>query len=162
MDKRWVLNASPIILLAKAQVLHFVPQICEQLIIPAGTVEEVHRGRMSDAGRAWLTREGAAFVRPSGSIPVTVGALGLGRGETEVLAWLTNNPGFEGVLDDLKARRGAKQLGLSVIGSLRVLIILKERRLIPTIRPAVERFREAGSYFSDALIHEALKLAGED
>ena len=30
MGKRWVMNASPVILLAKAQVIHFVPQICEQ------------------------------------------------------------------------------------------------------------------------------------
>jgi predicted nucleic acid-binding protein len=61
----------------------------------------------------------------------------------------------------LKARRCATQLGLPVIGSLRVLIVLKQQRLIPAIRPAVDRFREAGSYISEALIQEALSIAGE-
>ena len=162
MGKRWVMNASPVILLAKAQVIHLVPQICEQLVIPAGTVREVRRGRMSDAGRAWLQGEGAAFVKPCERIPAAVSRLGLGLGETEVLAWVMENSGFEGVLDDLKARRCATELRLPIIGSLRVLIILKERKLIPAIRPALDKFREAGSYFSEPLIQEALNLAGEE
>lgn len=161
MGKCWVMNASPVILLAKAQVIQFVPQVCEQLVIPAGTVQEVCRGKMSDAGQAWLAGEGALFVKPSARIPTAVANLGLGLGETQVIAWLVENPGFEGVLDDLKARRCAGQLRLPVLGSLRVLIVLKERRLIPAIRPAVLKFREAGSYISDSLIREALKLAGE-
>jgi predicted nucleic acid-binding protein len=92
---------------------------------------------------------------------VAITRLGLGLGEMQVLAWVMANPGFEGVLDDLKARRCATELRLPIIGSLRVLIILKEQRLISSIRPAVERFREAGSYVSEALIREALKLADE-
>ena len=161
MDKHWVMNASPVILLAKAEVIQFVPKVCARLIIPAGTVQEVQRGKMSDAGRAWLAGEGASFVKPTENIPEPVLNLGLGLGETQVLAWLVKNPGFEGVLDDLKARRCATKLGLTVVGSLRVLIILKERKLVPAIRPAVDKFREAKFYFSEELIQDALKLAGE-
>jgi predicted nucleic acid-binding protein len=161
VDKRWAMNASPVILLAKAQVIHLVPQICQQLIIPAGTVIEVQRGKISDTGREWLNADGAKFIRQCNSIPDSVARLGLGLGETQVLAWVAENPGFEGVLDDLKARRCADKLHLPIIGSLRVLIILKERRLIASIRPAVEKFRGAGSYVSEVLIHKALKLAGE-
>lgn len=155
------MNASPVILLAKAQVIHLVPEACEELVIPAGAVEEVRRGDMSDAGRAWLAGEGARFVKPSKDLPVAITRLGLGLGEMQVLAWVMANPGFEGVLDDLKARRCANELRLRIIGSLRVLIILKEQRLISSIRPAVEKFREAGSYISEALIREALQLADE-
>ena len=161
MDKCWVLNASPVILLAKAEVIQFVPKVCARLIIPAGTVQEVQRGKMSDAGRAWLAGEGARYVKVSGKIPEPVLQFGLGLGETEVIAWVAENPGFEAVLDDLKARRCAAKLGLSVVGSLRVLIILKEQKLIPAIRPAVDKFREAKSYISEALIQDALKIAGE-
>lgn len=155
------MNASPVILLAKAQVIHLVPQICEQLVIPAGIVQEVKRGKMSDAGRTWLEAQGARFVHPPGRVPEQVAQLGLGLGETQVLAWLVEQPGFEGVLDDLKARRCAAQLRVPVIGSLRVLIVLKEQRLIPAIRPAVDQFREAGSCVSEALVQEALRIAGE-
>jgi predicted nucleic acid-binding protein len=161
VGKRWVLNASPVILLAKAQVIHLVPQLCEQLVIPAGTVAEVRQGHMSDAGRAWLEEDGKAFIKVPVPIPADIAGWGLGLGETQVLAWVRQNPGFEGVLDDLKARHCANELHLPIIGSLRVLIILKEKRLIPAIRPALNEFRAAGSYFSEALIQRALKLAGE-
>jgi predicted nucleic acid-binding protein len=157
-----VVNASPIILLGKAGVIHLVPRICEQLIIPAGTMMEVQRGNESDVGRAWLMTEGVKFVAQAESLDVTVARLGLGLGETQVLAWLMRNPDFEGVLDDLRARRCAAQLGLPIIGSLRVLIILKEQKLIPAIKPAIASFREAGSYVSENLIQRALKLAGEN
>jgi predicted nucleic acid-binding protein len=161
VDKHWVLNASPVILLAKAGVIHLVPKVCVRLVIPEGTVEEVEQGKAGDAGRAWLAGQGAQYVSPSPHIPEAVSRLALGLGETQVLAWLMAHPEFEGVLDDLKARRAAARLQLSLIGSLRVLIILKERGLLPTIRPAAKKFREAGSYISEPLIQKALKLAGE-
>jgi predicted nucleic acid-binding protein len=161
VGRLWAMNASPVILLAKAEVIHLVPRVCERLVIPVGTVAEVQRGKMSDAGRAWLAEEGAKFVVQPEKPDAVVTRLGLGLGETQVLAWLMQNPGFEGVLDDLRARRCAAGLSLPIIGSLRVLIILKEERLIPAIKPAIERFREAGSYISEGLIQQALKLAGE-
>ena len=161
MAERWVINASPIILLAKAEVIQFLPQVCDQLIIPAGTVEEVYRGEMGDAGRVWLEGGGKKFVVAPVSTPPLVAAWDLGLGETQVLSWTMANPGFKAVLDDLKARRCAEHFHLPLMGSLRVLLILKEKHLILAIRPSVNKFREAGSYFSEALIQQALALAGE-
>lgn len=161
MAERWVINASPIILLAKAEVIQFLPQVCDPLIIPAGTVAEVYRGEMGDAGRVWLENEGKKFVVEPVSTPQIITSWDLGLGETQVLSWVMANHGFKAVLDDLKARRCAEHFNLPLIGSLRVLLILKEKHLIPAIRPAVNKFKEAGSYFSEALIQQALKLAGE-
>jgi hypothetical protein len=45
---RWVVNASPVILLAKAGVIQFLPSLCDELIIPAGVVAEVQSGSVSD------------------------------------------------------------------------------------------------------------------
>ena len=161
MAERWVINASPVILLAKAEVIQFVPLVCEQLVIPAGVVQEVRRGQMSDAGFAWLQGGGARFLAEPLAVPPEISEWDLGLGEAEVLAWTMARPGFTAVLDDLQARRCAEKFRLPLIGSLRVLLILKERKLIPAIRPAVEKFKEAGSYFSTALIEQALTLAGE-
>lgn len=161
MGKRWVFNASPVILLAKAQVINFVPRICDELIIPSGAANEVRNALMSDEGRKWLENEGKPFITEPVAIPPAISAFGLGLGETKVLAWVRAHPNFEGVLDDLKARRCANAMSLPIIGSLRVVIILKEQKLIPAIKPALQRFVAAGSYFSPALIAEALKIAGE-
>jgi predicted nucleic acid-binding protein len=61
---RWVINASPIILLAKAEVVQFLPRLCHELVIPAGVVSEVESIRITDAGKNWLAAEGRQFVHP--------------------------------------------------------------------------------------------------
>jgi predicted nucleic acid-binding protein len=155
------MNASPVVLLAKAGVIQFVPQICGQLIIPSGVVEEVRRAKTRDAGCAWLENEGAKFIVQPVPTPPILLSWDLGLGETQVLSWVIANRDCKAILDDLKARRCAEEFDLQLIGSLRVLLILKEHRLISAVRPAVNKFQESGFYFSKALIQQTLELAGE-
>ena len=48
-----------------------------------------------------------------------------------------------------------------MIGSLRVIVLAKERGLIPQARPALEKLRGSGAYVSEELIARAIELAGE-
>ena len=161
MADRWVINASPIILLAKAEVIQFLPSLCAELVIPAGVVAEVQSGRIADAGRTWLAGEGTRFVRPSPAIhPALVDWRG-GDGEAEVISWALRNRGFTAVLDDQRARSLATRNGVLVLGSLRVIVIAKERGWIPRAKPSLEKLRGAGAYLSDELIDRAIALAGE-
>ena len=41
MGDRWVINASPVILLAKAEVIQFLPGLCDELAVPSGVVKQV-------------------------------------------------------------------------------------------------------------------------
>ena len=66
-------------------------------------------------------------------------------GEAEVVSWALQNPGFIAVLDDRAARLLATGLGVPVLGSLRVIVMAKERGLIPLARPALEKLRGAGA-----------------
>lgn len=50
---------------------------------------------------------------------------------------------------------------MPVIGSLRVIVLAKERGLIPLARPVLEQLRGSGGYVSDELINRAIELAGE-
>ncbi len=159
--ERWVVNASPVILLAKAGVIHLLPGLCAQLVVPTGVVAEVAQGRQADAGRTWLENAGRAFLR---NVPVLHSALADwngGAGEAEVISWALQNPGFVAVLDDRAARSLATRHGVPVIGSLRVIVRAKELGFIPTARPALEKLRGAGGYVSDSLIERAIALAGE-
>jgi predicted nucleic acid-binding protein len=58
----------------------------------------------------------------------------LGRGELEVIWWGLSLSRFSEeylcVLDDLKARKAAEQLGIKIIGTLRILEILNELEII--------------------------------
>jgi predicted nucleic acid-binding protein len=158
---RWVINASPIILLAKAEVIQFLPSLCDELVIPAGVVAEVQSGRMTDAGRSWLTGEGRRFVHPTPPIHAALTDWRGGDGEAEVISWALQHPGFTAVLDDRRARSLAARNAVPVLGSLRVIVIAKERGFIERAKPALEKLRGVGAYLSDELIDRAIVLANE-
>ena len=161
MADRWVINASPVILLAKAGIIRLLPELCDELIVPAGVVAEVQRGRVADLGREWLDGEGRNFVFPPPPLHPALSRWSGGAGEAEVISWALANPGFLAVLDDRAARRQAAVLGVPVLGSLRVIVLANDRGLIPRARPVLERLRGSGAYVSDALIDRAISLAGE-
>jgi len=118
--ERWVINASLVILLAKAEVIQFLPRLCDELVIPAGVVTEVNTGIVTDAGRAWLAGAGKRFIQPAPLIHPALAPWRGGVGEAEVISWALSNQGFTAVLDDRRARALALRSGVAVLGSLRV------------------------------------------
>lgn len=160
-SERWVVNASPVILLAKAGVIEFLPQLCTELVVPSGVLAEIARGKQSDAGRLWLETAGRPFLQGVPSLHPALTGWGGGAGEAEVVSWALQHPGFTAILDDRAARAMATRLGVPVLGSLRVIVKAKERGLISLARPALEKLRGAGAYVSDELINRAIHLAGE-
>ena len=161
MADRWVVNASPLILPGKAEVVRFLPSLCDELVVPAGVVAEVQRGQVADAARRWLATDGGKFVRPAVPIPPALKDWNGGAGEAEVIAWALAHAGFTAVLDDRAARRLAKDHGVPVLGSLGIILKAKEHGLISAVRPALEKLRSGGAYVSDDLIDHAIALAGE-
>jgi predicted nucleic acid-binding protein len=158
---RWVVNASPVILLAKADVIGFLPQLCDELVIPAGVVDEVQDAIISDAGRGRLQSDGKKFIQ---SAPLIHGALASwrgGAGEAQVISYALQNPGFTAILDDRRARALATRNGVAVLGSLRIIVLTKQRGLIAQAKPALEKLRGVGAWVSDELINRAIALAGE-
>ena len=122
MAERWVVNASPVILLGKAGVIHLLPDLCDELVVPAGVVAEVKSGRMADAGRAWLDGDGGRFVQAAPPLHVALSSWNGGAGEAEGISWALAHPGFVAVLDDRAARRLAASQGVPLLGSLRVIV----------------------------------------
>lgn len=158
---RWVVNASPVILLGKAGILHLLPELCAELVVPEGVLAEVAKGQMADVGRKWLNGAGRSYLRPVPKLHPALRDWNGGAGEAEVITWALQNPGFIAILDDRAARNLAMKQSVPVIGSLRVIVFAKERGLISQARPALEKLRGAGAYVSDELITRAIELAGE-
>jgi predicted nucleic acid-binding protein len=159
--ERWVVNASPVILLAKAEIIHLLHKLCDELVIPAGVVDEVQQWHGSDAGIAWLRGAGSRFIRPVPNLHDALTKWRGGAGEGEVISWALQNAGFVAILDDRRARAFAQKNGVPVIGSLRVIVRAKERGLIEKAKPALEKLRGEGAWVSEELIQRAVELAGE-
>jgi hypothetical protein len=65
------------------------------------------------------------------------------------------------LLDDLKARRHTKALGLPVTGTVGVLVIAKRKGLVAEVKPLLEELKKHRFYLSDDIYAEALKLCSE-
>ena len=81
-----MVNASPVILLAKAGVVHLLPKLCRELVVPAGVLEEIRHGKLADAGRVWLESDGRAFLRSVPDLHPVLEGWGGGAGEAEVIS----------------------------------------------------------------------------
>jgi len=90
----------------------------------------------------------------------------LGRGESEVIALgielMQPGQSVEVILDDLHARQVATSFGLSVVGTVGLLIRAKHAGHVASVRPLLEQMRASGFYCSTELFRRALQLAGEE
>jgi predicted nucleic acid-binding protein len=80
----------------------------------------------------------------------------LGAGEKEVIQ-LAKEQSIKNVcLDDLRARRLAKSLGLSVVGLLGLFGRAKMLGIIPFLRPYAEQLLVAGAHYSPELVNKVI------
>ena len=161
MSNKWVVNASPIILLAKVTQTDLLTKLTEQLVVPASVVAEVRAWRGSDPAQEWLGGEGASWIRPDITVHPALAGWDLGAGETAVLSWAHHHRGFEAILDDRAARKCATVEQIPVRGTLGVIVAAKVRGLIPSARTVCESIVQAGLRVQPNVVREALRLVGE-
>lgn len=156
-----VVNASPLIYLARGGCFDLLQVASSTVLIPDAVDGEIRRRGPNDP--AIIAIDGAAWVLvvPDPPVPTVIHAWDLGPGESAVLAWAQAHPGTEAVLDDLAARRCAAAIGVPVRGTLGLLLTARRRGIIPAARPLLERMRSAGMYLSDKVMNDALALIGE-
>jgi predicted nucleic acid-binding protein len=65
------------------------------------------------------------------------------------------------ILDDLKARKLAKQLQLKFTGLLGILLKAKQQQIISSVADIFTQLKNANFRFSEKLEKEVLRLAGE-
>jgi predicted nucleic acid-binding protein len=100
---------------------------------------------------AWISVETVAH---KGEKPFLIAQLGKGEASSMFLA-LENAPCLL-LIDEKKGRKVAMDLGLQIIGTLRVLILAKESGLIISLRQAIDDLMATGFRLSPVLIAEVL------
>jgi predicted nucleic acid-binding protein len=83
------------------------------------------------------------------------------KGEASAIALALETADNIVILDDWKARKLAERLGLTVTGTLGVIIRAKNTGLIPSIKPYLEKIRETNFRISEELEQIALKEANQ-
>jgi predicted nucleic acid-binding protein len=158
----FVVNASPVITLAKAGHLALLTDLADAVLLPDAVVVEVLAGPKSDPARQAL--EGGWGTRvPVSSMPAVVLEWGLGAGEAAVIAVVLEGPGRTAVLDDAQGRKCARAPGLPLIGTLGVVLRAKRLGRITSATEVLRHLQQAGLHLDQHTIAVALRqVAGEE
>lgn len=161
MYKQAVVNASPLIFLSKAGVIHFLQQAAPDIVVPEVVALEVgRRGRNDITARTLANNPWVATVEVP-VIPPLIQSWDLGPGESAVLAYAGTHPGVVAIIDDGAGRRCAETLGVPLLGTLGLIMIAKKRGWIPTARPVIALLKQQGMFLSESIIDRAMDLIGE-
>ncbi len=159
-EKPVIVNNTPLVALWELDHFSLLRDLYTEVWIPS-VVEDEFLKVDSTARRASL--ESATWIKTVRlrHSQRTFTDTGLHRGESSVLALAVEYNARLVIIDERKARLYAQRIGLQVTGTIGVLLIAKENRLIGEIKPLINRLHERGLYMSSTLIDKALRLAGE-
>lgn len=157
----WVLNASPIIVLSRLNLLAALEVVIPNHVIPRGVADEINAGPNGNPASVWVAAKAPSSIVVVPALSPVVTGWDLGRGETEVLSWAHEHKGHGVILDDFAARRCATALGIPLRGTLALLVSAKRFGLIRELKPVLDELPRVGFRISSALADEAKRLAGE-
>jgi predicted nucleic acid-binding protein len=83
------------------------------------------------------------------------------KGESSAIALALETPNSTVILDDYKARKIAKQLGINFTGTIGVIIKAKLNGIIPSIKPFLQKINQTNFRLSVEIQLLALKEANE-
>jgi predicted nucleic acid-binding protein len=153
--ERWVLNASPLIVLARVGLDGLPLSLAEQVVVPGPVVEEIQAGPLLDPARQALDAARFTLVDPPPP-PAELLAWDLGYGETAVLSWAIAEPGWTAILDDGEARTCVRAFSIPLKGTLAVVLMAKQRGPIPSAGEVIRALVNTGFRLDERLIHEVL------
>lgn len=152
-----VINTSPLVALAAAlDDVRVLGEVAE-LVVPGEVMAELEAGADRDHAASIVRSATCSLVRPvfAALPPVFHGVLGPGEAAVIHTA-LTEHYGTV-VIDERKGRRWAELHGLRVTGSLGLLLALRRRQLIPSLRLATDRLAAKGIHLEPALVSAVLE-----
>ena len=136
-------------------------QAAQTIIVPAAVAREIlARGPRGVTAKAVATSIWMIQLDDI-AIPPNVLAWDLGNGESSVLAWALSHSGTPAIIDDLEGRRCAESLGITLRGTVGLVLRARRSGLIDSARDALERLRRGGMFLSNRLCAEVLKEVGE-
>lgn len=156
-----VVNASPLISLAKIGRHELLQIATGEVLIPDAVAAEISAGPDDDPARLLLA-SGFGTRLPPSPIPSSILEWGLGAGESAVIADALRRQSSEAVLDDEAARRCAKSHRIPVVGTLGIVLRAKQAGEISAAAPVFAELRNSGLYLSDGLAREVLAAADEE
>jgi hypothetical protein len=154
-------DASPLLYLYRIDGLTWLTTLFDEVWTAAAVVAELQEGQRLGFDVPNLSDYEWLQLASPMQIPAAWQTLDLGVGELAVMALALETPERLVLLDDALARQTAQVAGLTVWGTLRVLLEAKNQELISRVAPFVDQLRDSGMWISTEIQQRILRLAGE-
>ncbi|MBN1583283.1 MAG: DUF3368 domain-containing protein [Anaerolineae bacterium] len=155
MTERWVINASPMIVLARVGLADLPFSLAAQVVVPRPVAEEIEAGPLLDAARNVLASGRFTVVDTPLPLPELL-TWDLGYGETAVLSWAIAQNGWTAILDDAEARKCARAFSVPIKGTLALVVMAKQHGIIQSAAEVIQALVNTGFRLDERLIRDVL------
>ena len=153
-----VADSSPLIYLSRVGAIHLLPALFDEVVVPRAGWDEAVERRPSAPGISALLQASWLRVVDDPSIELD---LGLDPGETAAIILAESLRADLLLIDERAGRKVAQARGLTVRGTLGVLVQARQSEVLPALKPVLDALVAEGFRIAPALIREALAHVGE-
>ena len=157
-----VSDTTPLSELAKAGQLNLLREVFGRVIIPEEVYREVtagiHPGAVAVPKATWIEVRSVSDPQKVYEIQV---ARKLDLGECAAMILAEDLDADFLLMDDLSAREEALSRKLPIIGTIGILLLAKQRGLIPNVKEVLDALIAGGKRIGQKLYQQALISAGE-
>jgi predicted nucleic acid-binding protein len=159
-----VSDSSVLICLAVAGQYHLLREFYGEIIVPEAVWREVTASSAPGANETveakksgWLKVQNPVNASLIASLRTTLGA-----GESEAIALAAEIKATLLLIDESDGRKQAKALGLTVTGTIGLLILAKQQGKLPALKPVLQTLIQQNQFrLGKALYADALRQVGE-
>lgn len=157
-----VANSGPLIGLASIGKFRLFKDLFDEIVIPSAVYNEVViQGKDQPGAKETREADWIKVVEVQDRLAVSLLRNELDSGESEAIVLAKELSAALILLDEKLARRKVRSIGLTVTGTLGVLLMAKEAGLIPAVRPLLDGLIETPFRMSEDLYQKVLYMAGE-
>lgn len=160
--KRIVTNTGPLVALAGIGHLDLLGALYDDVRVPEQVHHEVLEGGTRGYDLSEYHRAHFLIITSLTATPDPILSGMLDKGEAAVIQLARQEQIVHILIDERKGRKIARQVyGLTVLGTMRLLIDAKRGKLLGSIREPVQLMRENGYWIHETIVEAALREAGE-
>lgn len=154
-------NTGPIIALSGVNHLEVLSGLYADILVPDAVDKEIKSSSHDSLGlNNYMRATWIKVMSPRNVEPLL--RTQLDAGEAAVIDLALKKPHADVLIDERKGRKIARLVyGMSVLGTIRILMNAKDAGLIPGIKEIIQQMRTNGYWIHDSIVDHALQIAGE-
>ncbi|MDI9639204.1 DUF3368 domain-containing protein [Oscillatoria amoena NRMC-F 0135] len=157
-----VSNTTPLSELAKVGKLELVQAVFGKIIIPQEVYDELTTGSHPAANLVpsadWIE---VRVIQDRQRLLTLQEQTGLDLGESAAIILAEELSAVRLLIDERAGRQIAQSRNIPIVGTMGLLLLAKQLKLIPSIKDVLDELRNQGQYISQKLYEDVLAIAQE-